>query len=58
MLATLSEAGYTVTEMAGPAAEAGAVGSVERVSEVGVERVVANKGYHRRTRCRIWSKWF
>ena len=46
MPATLAEAGCTVTEMAGQAAQAGAVGPVERVSEVGVESVVADKGYH------------
>ena len=46
MPATLAEAGCTVTEMAGQAAQAGAVGPVETVSEVGVERVVADKGYH------------
>src|SRR5713101_1476145 len=46
MPATLSEAGCTVTEMAGQAAPADAVGPVETVSEVGVERVVADKGYH------------
>ena len=32
--------------MAGQAAQADAVGPVETVSEVGVERVVADKGYH------------
>ena len=46
MPTTLSEAGCTVTEMAGQAAPADAVGPVETVSEVGVERVVADKGYH------------
>src|SRR6202158_3189915 len=46
MPATLSEAGCTVTEMAGQASQADAVGPVEAVSEVGVERVVADKGYH------------
>jgi transposase len=46
MPATLTEAGCTVTEMAGQAAQADAVGPVETVSEVGVERVVADKGYH------------
>ena len=46
MPATLCEAGCMVTEMAGQAAQAGAVGPVETVSEVGVERVVADKGYH------------
>jgi transposase len=43
---TLSEAGCTVTELAGQAAQADAVGPVETVSEMGVERVVADKGYH------------
>ena len=46
MPATLAEAGCTVTEMAGQAARADAVGPVETVSEVGVEWVVADKGYH------------
>ena len=46
MLATMAEAGFSVAEMAGQAAQADAVGPVERVSEVGVERVVADKGYH------------
>jgi transposase len=46
MPATLAEAGCTVTEMAGQAAQADAVGPVQAVSEVGVERVVADKGYH------------
>jgi transposase len=40
------KAGSTVTELAGQAAQADAVGPVETVSEVGVERVVADKGYH------------
>jgi transposase len=43
---TLAEAGSTVTELAGQPAEEDAVGPVETVSEVGVERVVADKGYH------------
>lgn len=46
MPATLAEAGCIVTEMAGQAAPADAAGPVETVSEVGVERVVADKGYH------------
>jgi transposase len=46
MRTTLAEAGCTVTELAGQAAQADAVGPVETVSEVGVERVVADKGYH------------
>jgi len=43
---TVAEAGSVVTGMASQAAEADAVGPVKRVSEVGVERVVADKGYH------------
>ena len=46
MVTTLAEAGGTVTELAGQAAQADAVGPVAAVSEVGVERVVADKGYH------------
>ena len=46
MPTTLAEAGCAVTEMAGQAAQAEAVGPVKVVSEVGVERVVADKGYH------------
>jgi transposase len=46
LAATVAEAGCTVTEMAGQAAQADAAGPVETVSEVGVERVVADKGYH------------
>ncbi len=46
MRTTLAEAGMVVTEMAGRCAEADAAGPVARVSEVGVERVVADKGYH------------
>src|ERR1019366_8642341 len=46
MTNTLAEAGCTVTEMAGQPAQADAVGPVETVNEVGVERVVADKGYH------------
>lgn len=46
MPATLADAGCAVTEMAGQKAQAGAVGPVEMVSEVGVEHVVADKGYH------------
>ena len=43
---TLVEAGCSVAELAGQAAQANAVGPVEMVSEVGVVRVVADKGYH------------
>ncbi len=48
MTTTLAEAGETVTEMAGQPAQADAVGPVAAVSDVGVERVVADKGYHSR----------
>jgi len=44
--ATLGEAGSVVAGMAGQAARAEAAGPVKKVSEVGVERVVADKGYH------------
>ena len=44
--ATLADAGFSVAERAGQAAPADAVGPVERVSEAGVERVVADQGYH------------
>jgi transposase len=46
MATTLAEAGCAVTELAGQPAQADAVGAVAAVSEVGVERVVADKGYH------------
>jgi hypothetical protein len=46
LMTTLAEAGCTVTELAGQAAQVDAVGPVAAVSEVGVERVVADKGYH------------
>jgi transposase len=44
--ATLGEAGGVVAGMAGQAGRAEAGGPVKEVSEVGVERVVADKGYH------------
>ena len=44
--ATLAEAGSVVTGMAGQGAQPDAAGPVKKVSEVGVERVVADKGYH------------
>ena len=46
MTVTLAAAGEVITSLAGRAAEAGAVGPVAAVSAVGVERVVADKGYH------------
>jgi transposase len=46
LTSTLAEAGCTVTELAGQVAHADAVGPVAVVSEIGVERVVADKGYH------------
>jgi transposase len=51
MLLTLSDAGCAVTEMAGQAAEVQAVGPVDMVSDVGVERVVGDKGYHSKGTC-------
>ena len=48
METTLAEVGCTVTEMAGLAAHADAVGPVAAVSEVGVECIVAGKGYRRK----------
>lgn len=46
MSATLTEAGCAVIDMAGKAAQADAVGPVKEVNRVGVERVIADKGYH------------
>ena len=43
---TLIQAGCAVMELAGQPAEAGAVGPVQEVNQVGVERVIADKGYH------------
>src|SRR5229473_3271244 len=48
MRKTLSEAGKEITTLAGTAAREDAVGSCAGVSETGVERVVADKGYHSR----------
>ena len=48
MASTLAEAGVAVTEMAGRRAAADAVGMVDGVTDVGVEVVVADKGYHSR----------
>jgi len=46
--ATVAEAGFNVAELAGQAAQTDAVGPMETVSEAGIERVVADKGYHSR----------
>ena len=46
MRATLADAGEAVVEMAGQKARAKAVGAAAQVNEAGVERVVADKGYH------------
>jgi transposase len=43
---TLTEAGCAVMDLAGTAARENAVGPVEQVNEFGVERVIADKGYH------------
>ena len=46
MSSTLTEAGCAVMDMAGKAAQSDAVGPIKQVNEVGVERVIADKGYH------------
>jgi transposase len=46
MRATLADAGEAVVELAGQKARAEAAGAVVQVNEAGVERVVADKGYH------------
>ena len=46
MRSTLAEAGCAVSSMAGRKAQPEAAGPSTAVSEVGVERVVADKGYH------------
>ena len=46
MPSTLTQAGCAVMDLAGHPAEAGAVGPVQEVNQVGVERVIADKGYH------------
>jgi transposase len=46
MPSTLTQAGCAVMDLAGKSAHADAVGSVQEVNEVGVERVIADKGYH------------
>jgi transposase len=46
MTTTLTQAGCAVMDLAGQAADADAVGAVRQVNEVGVERVIADKGYH------------
>jgi len=46
MRLTLAEAGRAVTSLAGCKAQPEAVGPSAAVSEVGVERVVGDKGYH------------
>jgi transposase len=46
MPSTLTQAGCAVMELAGKAAHPDAVGPVQEVNEVGVERVIADKGYH------------
>lgn len=48
MTQTLAAAGEAVTALAGQQAEDTAVGPIAEVSAVGVERVVADKGYHSR----------
>lgn len=55
MQTTLARAGCTVTEPAGKAAKADAVAPVETVSEVGLEQVMADKGYHGRQVLEEWA---
>jgi transposase len=53
---TLSAAGNEITTMAGTAAGENAVGRCAGVSETGVERVVADKGYHSRDSVRALAE--
>ncbi|MGH9565667.1 MAG: transposase [Candidatus Angelobacter sp.] len=46
LASTLTEAGCAVMDLAGTAAQVNAVGPVEQVNDTGVERVIADKGYH------------
>jgi transposase len=46
MTSTLTAAGCAVMDLAGKAAAADAVGEIAKVNETGVERVIADKGYH------------
>lgn len=46
MPATLTQAGCAVMDLAGKAAHADAVGPLQEVHPMGVERVIADKGYH------------
>jgi transposase len=46
MPSTLTQAGCAVMDLAGKSAHADAVGPVREVNEVGVEAVIADKGYH------------
>ena len=56
MRETLSEAGKEITTMAGTAAREKALGTCEGVSETGVQRVVADKGYHSRDTVRALAE--
>ena len=46
LASTLTEAGCAVMDLAGKAADVDALGPVEEVNPIGVERVIADKGYH------------
>lgn len=46
MASTLTQAGCAVMDLAGKAAHADAVGPAGEVNQTGVERVIADKGYH------------
>ena len=56
MRETLSEAGEEITSMAGTPARENAAGPCAGVSETGVERVVADKGYHSRDSVRALAE--
>jgi transposase len=56
MRETLSEAGKEITTLAGAAARENALGPCAGVSETGVERVVADKGYHSRDSVRALAE--
>jgi transposase len=48
LTSTLTQAGCAVMDLAGKSAHADAVGPVQEVNDIGVERVIADKGYHSR----------
>jgi transposase len=56
MRSTLAEAGHAVTSLAGRKAQPDAVAPGTVVSDVGVERVVADKGYHSKQELRALAE--